>query len=50
MVSLKFAGKPIPKPNWDFPVPPKTRFTTKMSARMLNDSSNKRKIDEIKRK
>merc|ERR1712126_167133 len=52
---ITFAGKPIPKPNWDFPAPPKTRFTTKTSSRMLNDSSNKRNVaarsavDDIKK-
>ena len=42
MVSMKFVGKPIPKPNWDL-------YTPKTSARTLTDSSNKRKIYEIGR-
>ena len=47
--SIKFEGKLIPKPNWDFP-----RSTPKTSAGgltigTLTDSSNERKIDEIER-
>ena len=50
MVSMKSAGKLIPKPKPDFLNPRKIRFPPQMSARTITDSSNKRKIDAIETK